>query len=183
MGLWRRKKVRKIGRVLVLLDLDNLVLNLNIHTEAFSFGERLDVLMRELGAIGQIENVFVFASPATASLHLETLFRHGFWTMPCPRLRNKEGQERDTVDQTLMDFGRRMFAQMHGLTHLCLGSGDKDFIPLLREAVRRGLKIILVAGNTTSLALELIDHADFFPEQRRKMVFILSPPPNIPSAS
>lgn len=180
---WFGKKSRK-NRVLVLLDLENLFLNFDVPSaERFSIMDELDKLMRQLGTVGEITAVFAFASPQTVSMHLETLFRQGFYPIPCPKIKNKAGQETDTVDSTLMDFGKKMFGQMVGLTHFCLGSGDKDFNPLLREAIRHGLKIMIVAGNLTSLARELIGLTDENPDTHRKMVYILSPMKGQPSSS
>lgn len=174
MWPWRKSKSKR-NQVLVLIDFENLMLNLDVPPEKFSLAEGFDRLIRELGQVGDIMEVSVFASPQTALVHLETLHRHGFFTIPCPRIKDKAGGTRDTVDATLMDYGRKRIAQMQGGDYLCLGSGDKDFIPFLREAMGHGLKIIIIAGNMNSLASGLIGFADRHPVLPKKMVFFLTP--------
>ena len=109
-----------------------------------------------------------------ASLYGETFSELGFFTIFCPKIRTKEGEEIDTTDNILIEFGKKMITQIPDLTHLCLCSGDKDFSPLVREAIRQGLKIVVVAGNLSSLSSELIKLAD---KKRggRRMIYILSP--------
>lgn len=164
-------------KIVMLVDFENLLLNLNIELtppEHFSLMGGLDRLIRQISQeVGEIANVLVFASAHLATAWAEDFHRLGFFTILCPRIINKAGEEEDTTDSVIMEFGRKTIRH-HDITHLCLCSGDKDFSPFLREAIRQGLKIVIVAGNLTSLSTELIRLADK-KEDGGKMVYILSP--------
>lgn len=174
MWLWKKLEPKR-GQILVLIDFDNIMLNLDVPPESFSLTEGFDRLIQELGKVGDIMEIFVFAPPQTALAHLETFHKHGFFTIPCPRVKDKTCVARDTVDATLMEYGRKRIARMQAGDYLCIGSGDKDFIPLVRRAIGHGLKIIIVAGNINSLASELIGFVDKHPILPKKMVFFFTP--------
>ena len=135
----------------------------------FSLSTGFDRVIKEIArAVGPIEDLLAFLPPHLVSIHGEELHHLGFTIIACPKVRAKEtGKEVDTVDKILIERGKREIRQVQGLTHLCLGSGDKDFSPLVREAIRRGLKIIVVASSRNSLSKNLIDLSD--------QVFLFSP--------
>jgi len=171
-GLRRKNR----NQIIVLADWDNLMLNCKIPSpDRLSIIEGFDQLVRQLAKVGEILNIFVFGPPQAVNLELEDFRKLGIYAIPCPKIKDKAGQETDTVDQTLIEFGKKAISQIPNLTHLCLASGDKDFIPLLREAMRRGLKIIIVAGSISSLSAELIPLADKDPATGRKMILTFSP--------
>jgi hypothetical protein len=158
---WRKKT--KINKILVLIDVENLRANLPpIGPSGFSFPAGFDRTMKQIAReVGVIEDVFVFSPPHLIQLFGGELHHHGFTIIACPKVRSKDGRgEIDTVDQTLIDFGKKTIGRIEGLTHLCLGSGDKDFAPLVREAIRRGLKILVIASSPQSLSTELIQLSD-----------------------
>ena len=163
------------AKIVMLIDFENLLRNIEMTPpESFSLMDGFDRLIRQISReVGEIVNVLVFAPPHLATAWAEELYRLGFFTIICPRITNKAGEEEDTTDRILMEFGRKMISH-HNITHLCLCSGDKDFSPFLREVIRQGLKIIIVAGNLQSLAAELIRLADK-KESGERMVYILSP--------
>ena len=85
---------------------------------------------------------------------------------------DKKGVERDTVDETLTDLGEKLINSMK-LSHLCVASGDKDFVPLYLDAIAKGLKTVTIAASETSLSLapELIEVSDkiiIFPPIEKK---------------
>jgi len=174
---WLKEKLRPQNKILVLIDWDNLLLNMNIpQPENFSLEEEFDRLMRQLGKVGRVINVFVFGPPQTINPYLEIFRQSGFFPVVCPKLRNKKDeQEVDTTDATLIEFGRKMIEQIPDLTHLCLASGDSDFAPFVREAIRNRLKVIIVPGNLISLSENLIRLASRHPETSKRMVFPFSP--------
>ena len=168
--IWPTESQSPKNRIVVLLDLENLTANLPpIGPETFSFSSGFDRVMKEIAReVGLIEDVFVFAPPHLIQTHGEHLYSQGFTIIACPKVTTKDGRQRiDTVDQTLIDFGKKIMRQTQGITHLCLGSGDKDFSLLIREAIRRGLKIIVVASSKDSLSKDLIELSD--------QVFLFSP--------
>lgn len=166
------------NKILALIDFENLRRNLTtIAPEKFSMTAGFDRLCKQIAReIGEITNIFVFIPPhAASSTWGEAFHKLGFFTILCPEIEDKKGGKRiDTTDETLIAFSKEMINQIPGLTHLCLGSGDKDFGTLVREAIRKGLKIIVVAGSIGSLSSELINLADKKPDGS-KMVYILSP--------
>lgn len=164
------------NKILVLIDFENLQKNLKTTApEKFSIAAGFDRLCKQIAReIGEIINVFVFVPPHATSPAGETFHKLGFFTILCPGIENKKGKKIDTTDETLIALGKKIINQIPDLTHLCLGSGDKDFSPLVREAIRKGLKIIVVAGDLTSLSSELIKLADQKADGL-KMVYLFSP--------
>lgn len=168
---------KKKNKILVLIDFENLQKNLETTPipEKFSITAGFDKLFKKISQeVGEIDSVFIFVPQHAASVWGETFHELGFFTLFCPEVKNKSGRKIDTTDETLIAFGKKMINQIPELTHLCLGSGDKDFIPLVREAIRKGLKIIITAGDYNSLSSELIKLVDKKPDST-KMVYLFSP--------
>jgi len=170
-------RMKQPKRVFVLVDWENILVNMNLPpAERFSLASGFDRILKKIAEeVGEIVNVFVFVPSHLALTWGEEFHRLGLFVVLCPKVRDKKtGEEQDTVDQTLIDFGRKAIAQTRELTHLCLFSGDKDFGPFLREAIQKRLKIIIASGNLTSLSGELIGLADRKPSGG-KMVYLFSP--------
>lgn len=160
----------KRNRILFLIDFENILQNLKQlpSPENLSFLAGFDRLIKEVAQdIGEIIDVFVFLPPHLASIYGEDLYRAGFFIIVCPKIRDKTGEQIDTTDETLIRFGHRAIDELDNITHLCLGSGDRDFGPLVRRAIRKRLKIIVVTASQQSLATELITLAD--------RIFLFSP--------
>lgn len=156
----------------MLIDLENLQANIPpIGPEGFSFASGFDRVMKDIArTVGVIDDVFVFSPPHLIQLYGEEFYWQGFTIIACPKVRAKDGSgEIDTVDQTLIDFGKKAIREKRGITHLCLGSGDKDFAPLVREAIRKRMKILIVASSIGALSAELIKLAD------ERGIFLFSP--------
>jgi len=163
---------KNLNKVLLLIDWENLLISLKSEQmpseEGYSITAGFDRLVEQITLeIGEIVNVFIFAPPHILSSFGETFVKLGFFPIVCPKVRGKTGEEEDTTDSTLINFGRTAIEHIKGLTHLCIGSGDKDFSLLVRQAKRKGLKILVVASSNRSLATELIQLAN--------QVFIFSP--------
>lgn len=162
----------KRNRVVVLIDWENLRHNIEL-PERFSMMDSFDQLLRQISQeLGEIVDVFVFAPPHSAMVWGEDFQKLGFFIIFCPKVKDKEGKERDSTDDVLTEFGKKAINQIPDLTHLCLGSGDKDFSPLVREAIRKGLKIAVIAGNLRSLSSNLIKLASKKPGGE-KLIYIL----------
>ena len=172
------------NKILVLLDFDNIIINMCEGDlpppGSFSLVAGFERLMRQLGKIGKVVEVFVFAPLSTVNLWLDSLHTLGFRTITCPKIvTGKTGstmEKKDIVDPVLIDLGKRLISEMPGLTHLCIGSGDSDFIPLAQEAERQGLDIIIVAGagNPESLSPKLARFACRDPFGQ-KAIYLFSP--------
>lgn len=162
------------NRVLGLIDFENIWQNIIKDMpppERFSLRAGFDRLTRKVAQeVGEIANVFIFVPPHLASNWGGDFHEQGFFTISCPKIKGKVGEDIDTTDQTLIDFGKYMIDNIQGLTHLCIGSGDKDFSPLARFARRKGLRVIVIAASERSLASDLIRLAD--------KIFIFSPTEN-----
>lgn len=168
---WIRRVLRRIfnrekrNKVVILVDLENLLLGTENVTspekEGFSIEEGLTTLVKRIAQeVGEVVDVFVFTPPHLSNLYGKPLHQQGFFIIFCPKVLNKERQEIDTVDSTLINFGRRIIADTEGLTHICIGSGDRDFSPLARAAYYKGLRTIVIAGSVKSLSSELLKLAE-----------------------
>ncbi|PIP24986.1 MAG: hypothetical protein COX34_01255 [Candidatus Nealsonbacteria bacterium CG23_combo_of_CG06-09_8_20_14_all_36_12] len=157
-------KKNKRGKVLVLIDWENLsksVITTFRITERYSELQELNKVIEKIAdEVGDIYKVKVFCPLHQASLWGKDFYKLGFFIEFCPPSDDKKGEEEDTTDKILMAYGRKDLEGVRGLTHFCLGSGDQDFIPLLREAKWMGKKTIIIAGSLKSLAKEVIPYAD-----------------------
>ncbi|MGB9743275.1 MAG: NYN domain-containing protein [Minisyncoccales bacterium] len=172
-----RKKERK-KKILVLIDWDNLLISSEIskiEPTHFSATAGFDRIFKNLTELGEIIGVFVFLPPNNSMIWGEQIQRMGFKMIVCPRMKNKKGEDQDTVDNLLAENGEWLISQIPDIDYLVLGSGDKDFVPFLRKMKLKGLKIIIIAANPQSLALELEKLADKHPSTGKKMVFLFYP--------
>jgi len=173
--MFRDKKKEK--KILVLIDFENLLKNTATPSpERLSMEEGFNKVINQVTEeVGKIANVFIFAPPHLASLYARTFHELGFFTIHCPKIKDKRKEEKDTTDEILIEFGKKMINQIPDLTHLCLGSGDIDFSSLIKEVKLQGLKTIVIAGNLTSLAGGIINLADKNPRTGGKWVYFFSP--------
>lgn len=166
-----RKKKEKKNKVLVLLDFENLYINYPSRLII----EELNKILRQIAKeVGEVSKVFVFVPYNTASLFAEDFYRAGFITILCSKAKDKDGADKDTVDETILDFGQEIITEMPSLTHLLIGSGDIDFLPLIIKASRTGLDIGLIASGLRPLSFNLIKWVDKKPGTKEKMVYVFS---------
>lgn len=170
----RRKPANKI---LLVIDWDNLASNMIASVRNYSLAKGFKRLVEQLTQVGELSVVFVFGPPDSISKDLRAFHDEGFWPIPCPRETEKRtGDSIDVVDSKIVAFVRDMLELMPDLTHICIGSGDGDFIkPLVKVSKRRGKKIMVVSGKLRSLSQELKDLADEHPLTGERMVFLFSP--------
>jgi len=174
------------NKIILLLDLKNIVIGISASPspEKLPLTSIFDRLQRQItDEVGEIASVFVFTPDHLTSLEAEALYQEGFLMVTailCPRVKIKEKLEgepvkkRDTTDEILVEFIVEMTSLMPSITHICLGSGDKDFVRAVRKAVRKRTKIMLAVGNLTSLSPELAELANVNPLTGRKMIYNLS---------
>lgn len=150
-----------------LVDWDNLEIGLHLRegeVNEASVVSGFDNLTRKISReVGEIIETFVFLPPQAAFIWGGTLDRLGFNLVFCSKMKSKDKKEKeeiDTVDAKLIRLGQKLIDNIRDLSFLCLVSGDSDFSLFIREAMGRGLKIIVVAASVDSLAGELIELAD-----------------------
>ncbi|MDD5145504.1 MAG: NYN domain-containing protein [Candidatus Pacebacteria bacterium] len=166
------KKVKR-NRVLIFLDFDNLFINFKFSRP--SFIDELNKALRQIAKeIGEIIGVFVFAPYQTQITFGETLYKENFFLIVCPKVKTKDGQEKDTTDEIIIKLGEKMISEMPAITHFFLGSGDSDFETLLKEASLHGLDTGIISSDLESLSSNLIPHINRKPNTKEKMIYILS---------
>ncbi len=166
-----------VNRILVVIDGDNLFSNVIADARHYSLAKGLERLIKQLTQVGEVVGVFVFGPPDLINRNLGALQNEGFWPIPCQRETDKQGESVDVVDGKIIAFVRDMLELMPFLTHICIGSGDSDFIPLARTCRLRRKKVIVVSGNLRSLSQDLKNMADKHPQTGERMVFLFSPTP------
>lgn len=151
---------KKKAKVVILIDWENLLQNMEPAFESLSISEIFLKLIKKIGQeIGEIVGVFVFAPPHLASVWGKTFYEHRFLVINCPKVTDKKGKIKDTTDETIIDFGRKVL-QIMNLSYLCIGTGDRDLSHLYQEAIWKGLKIITIAASEKSLSSKLIPLSD-----------------------
>lgn len=174
--LFSRKEERK--RVLLLVDFENLIITAlkDIPATEFSIDSGFRRIIEKITEeVGEIVGVFAFLPSNSAIIWGKDLHLLGFNIISCPRVRDKKGIEQDTTDTRLLELGEWLINNIAGLTHLCVGSGDKDFSPLMRKAALKGLKRIVIAADLKSLSSDLIKLTDRKSEGGGKMVYLFLP--------
>ena len=197
---WRNKE--KKGRVVVLLDLENLYRNISLNWfDNFSLTTALKVILERLRDTGEIVGIFAFSPRHILFRPYQKFFiKQGIYLLLCPKITTEKepripprlGTQRrriprtiappiepkeevkDTTDPTLISFGKMLLREIPGLTHLCIGSGDADYLELVDKAKSKGVKVIVVAGDRHSLSADLARKADWDPKRHEKAVWILS---------
>jgi len=153
------------NQVLALFDWENLLLNVpfippdkpNFIVDWFD-GLIHKRIPREIGEIVRVE---AFVREDVIFLYGEQLNELRVHIEACPLVWTKDRKGRvNTTDQKLIEEGMELIDLLPKLTHLCIGSGDRDFTSLVRFAKRKGLKFILVAGSKRSRSPRMEKLAD-----------------------
>ncbi len=176
--LGKFRKVQPLKTVLLLIDFPNLICNAKLPPpEQLSFEKGFDRLVLKIAEdVGRIVGIFVFVPPNLASIWCDLFHKQGFFTIVCPKVRPKRGvEEIETVDQTMIEFGKKIIPLIPSLTHLCIASGDVDFLPLSKIAAQNGLRTLIVTGSWDSLSKELRESAERTRDGQRKLVYCFSP--------
>ena len=159
----RKKRKPEETEIIVLVDIENLQASFQRGgPKGFSLTAGFDKTLKRIAReVGRIYKVYVFSPPHLILLLGEELYNLRFTIIACPKVHTKDGgTEVDTVDHTLIEFGKEKIGERRSLTHLCIASGDRDFAPLVREAIQQGLKVLVIASSPRSLSAELIRLAD-----------------------
>lgn len=168
-----------LKQVLVLGDWDNIFICLfEKFKNEMRLGHRISATMEWIqNRVGQIFGGygFMFAPEHLSVIHQQLCINSGFRLFTCPKreVRDKSGNigTEDTVDETIIWFGEIMLK--HPDTgFICLISGDDDYVPLLEDAGKLGVKRALVAPTLASLSRSktLIRLVDKHPITGRRMI-------------
>ncbi|MCX6719755.1 MAG: NYN domain-containing protein [Candidatus Staskawiczbacteria bacterium] len=175
--------------VLLLIDWDNLFFSLyeRFGADEMHLESRIKNMIKWVnveigGLLGGYG--FVFA-PEHLAFHFQQIcVKNNLKLMICPKRQlaepkrnQKTGEmitEEDTVDETIEWFARTMFYHSQ-FKYICLVSGDNDFVPLLQEAIKYGIRraIIPPTIDCLSKSKELVDLADRNPLTLKRMILRL----------
>ena len=162
------------GKILVLIDWENLIISIKANFPGnFSLTAGINRLKKWIELEGEILGFFVFAPLHILKTYSDLFYKNGFIAICCPKVASEKRKEIDTTDEIIIIFGEKMIATMPELTHLCIASGDIGIKPLIEQATRKGLKIMIAAGHFDSLANELIDLASR--SQSGKLIHMFDP--------
>lgn len=130
-------------------------------------------------SIGKVIRVFML-SPMHKIYGFDEVFQNQkFSIVLCPKITKVISagvvEYEDTTDASIITLGEFCVGYIPSIRYLCLGSGDKHFIPLLEYAKSRGIKIAILHGNESSLSSAMWDIADKHPKTGKKMVHLFSP--------
>ena len=178
LRLWHKWCKRSARKMLVMVDLDNIVSKVSISADprSFSFLDGFDRMLHKLGRIAPIAKVFVYGPPETLARHASWLGKLKFAIVQCDKIITKDNlliSKKDIVDSRMIDDGAFFLREMSEITHLCLWTGDQDFIELAREARMLGKDVVVVASREDTLSQELAKFACKGPDGE-KAVYLFS---------
>ncbi|MDD2732160.1 MAG: NYN domain-containing protein [Candidatus Pacebacteria bacterium] len=168
---------------LVLIDWENISKKIREQRyvpERFSRAAALKRLFQWIkDEAGGIFDTFLFAPIFMTYTDYQLLHDNGLFPFTCPKVPLGSPDKKDTVDPALIKKAEKWITHPE-LTHICLVSGDSDFIPLLKKAKKRGLLVMISALDPaltkgSSLSKELSKMADISPKTGRKMIHYFSP--------
>lgn len=174
-----RKTSKQGGKVLLLIDWDNLFINLfrELRPEDVRFEERIKKMIEwvhsEVGDLigGQ---GFVFAHEHITYLDQQTCSKNNLKLMICPKEKMKDREkEIDTVDENIIWFAKLM-SDHPLIRYICLVSGDSDYMEMLEEMKKKGLKIALAIPTLSSFSrLNKIALLPDLNHKKEKMIFLI----------
>jgi len=175
-----------MSSALVLIDWENIskeIPHIKTAPERFSRASALKKMFAWISSeVDKIFDTFVFCPLYMAYTDYQMFHDLGLFLTTCPKVPLGSPQKKDTVDPTLIERARKWITHPD-ITHVCLASGDSDFIPLLKIAKQRGLKIMVCALDPAlardprhlPLSRELAEMADVSEKTGEKMVHYFSP--------
>ena len=151
--------------------------------EKFSYEVALKKLFAWIKSeVDEVFDTFLFAPLYITYTDYQLLFDNHLVPITCPKVPLGSAEKRDTVDPILIEKGSKWITHP-SLTHVCLVSGDSDFVPLLKKGKVRGL-LVMISGfdpalskdpDHPSFSKELGEMADVSPKTGQKMVHYFSP--------
>lgn len=182
----RKSKNRKENKVILMIDFENIINSMPssspFEKNYASIATAIENLIRQLEKIGKVVQAYIFAPPHSLSIYsiyAERFYYKGIIMISCPKIKKMDygishNPFEDTVDEILRRCCDNWIIQgKGGITHFCLASGDSDFLRMIKELKRNGIKIIIAAGNNASLSGVLEREADTIESREGKVKGIL----------
>jgi len=118
---------------------------------------------------------FIFVKTTNMMRLADKCYELDIYPIVCPPvIREKdEIRTKNVVDQIMVSFGQTLIGEVSSFTHLCIVSGDADFVPFAEWAKRNGLKVI-VFSHDEKLSEELAQCASE-DDSGNKMVYFFLP--------
>ncbi len=169
--------------VAILFDFENVtrafrhrLLKPEKFSEEAGFEELIDRITKQVGKIVMfclfIPDYFL-EKGYVSKKNLEFFQSKGFFTIVCPKIGPKR---KDTSDLNMIKFGLDvMLPYFSGITHICIGSGDVDFLELCEKVKRSGHKLMVTMGSNISLSGDVRKMVDINPKTGEKMIYLFSP--------
>lgn len=154
-----------------------------------------------LSSFGEVICTFAFAPEDKMRFDSKFFYQQGFIPISCPVLLDrkhiarqekkdfdlflKEGKETEcnslyssptinTTDKLMIRIALKLLSKMPSITHVCVASGDGDFMPIVKAAKKLGKKVMIMAANYRSASKFLLAQADKSPDGK-KMVHFFNP--------
>ncbi len=169
----------KNHKVIAIIDWENIrqsMMEESYSPEGYSILSGLEKMKNWLLTIGQQIWIIVYVCSDQLFYFIKTFEQLEFTSIIC-QPEEEEGQKKDTTDRHIIsDFSKLLdMVSDKGIYCLCLGSGDADFMPILKKAKEKGIKIAIAAGSKRSISQDLKKMADNHPEEGNKMIHIITP--------
>ncbi len=188
------------NKIAVFIDDDNISMNMKTALpEKFSTELGYKRFKDWLSSFGETALVFVFAPDNSALVKGEFFYKQGFISVSCPILMDREEMERreksdfermiqgetvevesknppviNTTDETMRKTAKIVIEHMSEITHICIASGDADFIPIVTAAKAKGKKVMIMISGLRSSSKNLLKKANR-DERGKKMIHLFNP--------
>lgn len=188
-----------MNKIAVFIDYDNIEINMKTTPpEKFSRDLGYKRFKEWLSSFGEICVIFIFAPDNSSLVNGEYFYKYGFINISCPILIDREKIETDelehmslggrelefepsdfapiinTTDAIMINTAKIVINLMPEITHICIASGDGDFMPIVKMAQAKNKKLMIMIGGFKSSSRDLLKEADR-DENNKKMIHIFDP--------
>jgi hypothetical protein len=146
--LFGKSEKKKINRLAVLIDYENINREAALHGKILDFGK----IKEECLKIGFVDFAFVFTPEHLVSFRMPPhIYDKGFYVISCP----KGQKEKDRVDTIMSEIGFKLIDRSD-ITHLVIVSQDGDFVRLANYGKEHRKHVIAVVGERISFLLKQV---------------------------
>lgn len=114
--------------------------------------------------IGQLTRYDMYTPRHDVEGHFQFLRDQGITIVLCPV---KDATQEDTTDPKLISDALDL-VENYNMQYICIGSGDHHFLPILKAAKAKGIKVAIVYGSEKSLSYYIREMADEYPQNHPK---------------
>lgn len=111
-----------------------------------------------LDSLGRVTRKYAFGPKHDMYGQDEFLQKHGFTVVTCLKIGGMDTTDGKIID-AIDDLVRNYDVQC-----ICIGSGDRHFVPALKKAKEKGIKVAVVYASDSSLNWEMRQIADSYPD-------------------